>query len=127
MLPEVDTSGVDPRLIAWLPVLDLDHRSLTTEELTVTSLRRPPAPRPSRHSPPGANLVTAADLRRWALDGRSMSEEWCRTLQWYYGRWLGVVLEPEWLTEEELATRGGLAAVQPHIHVQLKGEAWPST
>jgi hypothetical protein len=126
VLPNVDTRGVDPRLHTWLLLLDMDHRTVTGEDLTITSLRRPAGARDSRHSPPADQLVDAADLRRRFLDDQGAAEEWCRTIQRHYGRWLGVVLEPEWLTEDEAEARGGRDHVQPHVHVQLKGGAWPN-
>ena len=64
------------------------------------------------------------------------AEEFCRDIQRIYGKRLGVVLEPEWLTVKQLerrfdlvlktpaAIRAARKRVGPHIHLQLKGERW---
>lgn len=120
-----DATDVHPVLWAILGAIALRHRVDTKHELVVTSLRRPPGPRPSRHSPPAGQLVTAADIRRWVLDRTRSAEAFAHLLQHEYGGHLGVVLEPEWLTAEELAARGGPQLVAGHIHVELKGDTWP--
>lgn len=125
ILDDVDTSGVSPSLWLYLGTIAFKHRQHAGQELTITSLRRPPGPRPSKHSPPDGELVEAADIRRWALDELKESVNFCRRLQALYGEELGVVLEPEWLTDAEIAARGGVATIGPHIHVQLKSSGWP--
>lgn len=127
LAPGVNPQGVHPVLWLALGALSILHRNATGRELIVTSLRRPPGDRPSRHSPPPPDLVTAADIRRHALDAAEGAEEFCIRLQRRYGAWLGVVLEPEWLTAAEIEARGGRGKVQPHVHVQLKEPAWPAT
>lgn len=122
----VDWSGVDPVLWSYLTLIAVEHRGWTGKELVVTSLRRPQEERPSRHFAKAGEYVTAADLRRWYLDEREAADPFCRMLQARWGNGLGVVLEPEWLSTEELAARGGPLRVEPHVHVQLKGSAWPS-
>jgi hypothetical protein len=126
ILETADVRGIDPRLFVWLLVVDAVHRQAAGAELIVTSVRRPHGKRPSKHSPPPDELVTAADVRRWDLDKRGIAEVFARNLQSQYGPWLGVVLEPEWLKPKEVEERGGLAAIAPHLHVQLKGVGWPS-
>ncbi len=142
----VDASGVHPRMWQFLAWLDQLHMEWTEEEMWVTSLRRSfvkgvdtrhaignvmlTATDPRAH--PG-DFVTAVDIRRWALDEIAAprdAEAFCRHVQHSYGRQIGVVLEPEWLslkalrrrfphftnhTKEELQT-----LVAPHIHYQLK-------
>jgi len=71
------------------------------------------------------STVTAADFRRWALDAKTTAEPFCRMLQAFYGDELGVVLEPEWLTPEEISERGGILQIDPHVHVQLKTSDYP--
>jgi hypothetical protein len=122
---DVDASGVHPVLWTFLGAIAMRHRVDTGHELVVTSLRRPPGPRPSRHSPPPGELVTAADLRRWSLDSTNSTESFARLLQHLYGARLGVVVEPEWLTPAEIAARGGPDRIGGHIHVELKREGWP--
>lgn len=112
--------GVEPMLWLWLGALSVEHRIWTGDGLVVTSLRRPFTGRVSKHSPPAGELVTAADLRRHALDDIGRTAEFCRMLQHRYGFYLGIVLEPEWLSPEQIADRGGAASVQPHVHIQLK-------
>lgn len=123
-------TGVDARLVhpgiwIYLGVIALEHRLWTGAPLLVTSLRRPPGDRPSRHAPKENEEVTAADFRRWVLDESSAADSFCRMLQARFGRELGVVLEPEWLTIEELSERGGVLKVEPHVHVQLKTGEYP--
>lgn len=123
--PGVDARGVHPGIWSYLGIVALEHRRWTGEELIVTSLRRPPGERPSRHAPKDEEEVTAADFRRWHLDARAAAEPFCRMLQALYGRDLGIVLEPEWLTQEELSERGGVLQIDPHVHLQLKQVDYP--
>jgi hypothetical protein len=137
--PEVDMRGVHPVLWFRLAWLDKVHELYTGDELTVTSLRRPfvkgkvsrHAALPPPHNPARAFLdprqwdefmCIAADLRRWSLDGtgRLTAETFCKYIQNEHGDEIGVVLEPEWLTEKQLDMRGGIYNVSPHVHVQLK-------
>ncbi len=125
ILHEVDRSGVHPELWGWLIVIDKEHFHYTGEMATVTSLRRPRGS--FVHAPGEGRLVLGADLRRAALDkaGERTAHLFCRSLQLKYGAVLGVVLEPEWLTEEQIADRGGPEEVEPHIHIQLKRIEFP--
>lgn len=125
LTPGVDARLVDPGIWILLGVTAAEHRRWTGVELVVTSLRRPPGSRPSRHAPLENHPVTAADFRRRALDAEAAADSFCRMLQVLYGDELGVVLEPEWLTTEELSERGGILQVDPHIHVQLKSVDYP--
>lgn len=146
----VDRSDIHPLLWAWLGTISAFHYGLTLEPATVTSLRRPYNPSSStKHATPdppegeARELVTAADLRRHALDrldrgdpSRKWAERFCKAIQASAGDRIGVVLEPEWLTVRQLEQRFGiriytrdqeLAArrrVGPHIHLQLKGRLW---
>lgn len=124
--PGVDARLVDPGIWIYLGLIATAHRIATGAELVVTSLRRPRGERSSRHSPLENSFVTAADFRRLALDQRTAADPFCRMLQMLYGADIGVVLEPEWLTTEELSLRGGVLNVEPHVHVQLKTTDWPS-
>lgn len=123
----VDWSDVHPSLWQMLALIDYHHEDYTGNELVVTSLRRPPGDRPSKHA---GTWCTAADLRRWYLTDETMpgacdfAQAFCRELQDRYGDVLGVVLEPEWLSKAEIKRRGG--KVTPHIHVQLKRPRWLS-
>lgn len=121
----VDASDVHPVLWVFLGAIALKYRVDTGHELVVTSLRRPPGSRASRHSPPPGEPCRAADLRRWQLDQTRSTEAFARKLQHEYGSYLGVVVEPEWLTPEEVSERGGASAIAPHIHVELKRDDWP--
>lgn len=123
--PGVDATDVSRVLWMYLGAVASLHRSWTGVGLVVTSLHRPHGKHYSKHSPPPGGLVAAADLRRWALDAKGVTITFCRMLQQVFGPMLGVVLEPEWLTPEELASRGGLARVKPHIHVELERTGWP--
>lgn len=125
LLPSVNADGVSPVLWAALGAIAVRHRAVTEQGLVVTSLRREPGTRRSLHAPPEGAIVEAADFRRWYLDWKSAAVNFCRRLQAEYGSFLGVVLEPEWLTEEQIDERGGIANVAPHVHVQLKAPGWP--
>ena len=121
----VDDTQLSPVLGLWLGVLARHHREWTGEEFVVTSLRRESNGRASRHVVKPGELVTAADFRRHLLDELDLAEPFCRMIQSVYKSWLVVVLEPEWLTEDELEQRGGALKVEPHVHIQLHSGEWP--
>jgi hypothetical protein len=121
--------------------LDQQHLEWTEETLWVTDLRRRYRVEDNtrhatdtlwsgdpREMPEG--LVTAADVRRWALDELGKAGNFCRHVQDSHGDQMGVVLEPEWLSLAALKrrfphftnhTEGQLRKlVAPHIHFQLK-------
>jgi hypothetical protein len=116
---------VDPGIWIFLGIIAEHHRRWTGAELVVTSLRRPPGGRSSRHSTKEHEPVSAADFRRHALDERHAADPFCLWLQIFFGEELGVVLEPEWLTPEEISERGGVLNIDPHVHVQLKTSDYP--
>jgi len=122
----VDAQDVHPVLWTYLGAIANRHRLAAGVELVVTSLRRPPGRRSSLHSPPPPQLCRAADIRRWYLDTGEKVTAFVNELRRAYGRELGVVLEPEELTPEEIAERGGLDKIAGHIHVQLKTQEWPA-
>lgn len=121
----VDATDVEPGVYLWLGAISRAHRAWTDKELVVTSLRRKPGARASWHSPKEHELVRSADIRRWYLDGDSLAEAFCRMIQARYGDALIVVLEPDWLTPEELEERGGVLNVDPHVHLQIRSIEWP--
>ena len=125
LMPHVDARLVHPGIWFYLGILASEHRLWAGEELVITSLRRSPADRPSRHAPKENEEVSAADFRRAYLDRGNAAEAFCRMLQARFGAELGVVLEPEWLTKEELSERGGVLKIEPHVHVQLKTLDYP--
>ena len=113
----LDPEGVHSLLWGKLALADREHKIITGEPMTVTSLRRHPKPG-SKHSPEPDVKATAADIRRWRLDALGHTEEFCSWLQKELG--LGVLLEPDWMTKEQIAERGGIDNIDPHIHTQLK-------
>lgn len=121
---DVNLWGVSPVLWTVLGLMAERHRFATAEELYVTSLRRAPGLTPSKHSPPFPELSTAADVRRWALDARGITETWCEELRQRLAGNLVVVREPEDLTQEQLARAHESPAWAPHIHVQLAVVSW---
>ena len=121
----VDARLVEPNIYLWLGAVSRCHRAWTDKELVVTSLRRSPGDRPSWHSPKENELVRAADFRRWYLDEDNLAEAFCRMLQARYGAGLKVVLDPEWLTPEQIERRGGVLNIDPHIHFELRSVEWP--
>ena len=111
--------GVHELLWAKLALADREHQIITGEPMIVTSLRRHPKPgSKSKHSPVAGTKATAADIRRWRLDDLKRTEPFCSWLQKELG--LAVLLEPDWMTKEQIAARGGLHKIVPHIHCQLK-------
>lgn len=125
LIDGVDARGVSPRLWMYLLIIADLHEHATGEELFVTSMRRPPGARPSRHSPAYGRPVAAADLRRWYLDNHKVAETFARQLQLEFNGELGVVLEPEWLTADQIAERGGVGQIAPHLHVELHEKVSP--
>lgn len=121
----VNGAGVEPNIFLWLGAVSRAHRAWTDKELVVTSLRRTPGDRPSWHSPKEHELVRAVDIRRWYLDEDDFAEAFCLMLQARYGDGLKVVLEPEWLTSEQVERRGGVLNIDPHIHLELRSVEWP--
>lgn len=122
----LDASGVHPRLWQFLMWLDQEHLEWTEETLWVTDLRRPyDVDVNTRHATAfesigdpryvSNTLVTAGDIRRWALDEIGKAAEFCRHVQATHGDQIGVVLEPEWLSARRRRRMTG-----PHIHFQLK-------
>lgn len=142
--PGCDFTGIHPDVVFWVGVVAGHHLELTGRPLWVTSARRQYRSGViSRHSPPlcavhgvlcaerpdlgstecRLNLVTAWDFRRWYLDEKAdRAERFCKMLQEKYGTYLGIVLEPEWLSAAEVARRGGIKKVSPHVHCQTKRE-----
>jgi hypothetical protein len=123
----VDPSDVHPVLWLFLGEIAGLYREATGEEMVITSLRRPPSDRASRHSPGLGHPCMAADIRRWPFKDVPTAARFARELQQRFGHQLGVVLEPEWLTPREVALRGGPQATAGHIHVELKDTAWPAS
>ena len=118
-------SLVHPDLWCLMSEIEAEHVACTGKRAEFTSLRRRPGRRPSKHSPGPGKLVKGVDLRRRYLDAIGKAEEFCKRLQKKYGRYIGVVLEPEWLTPAQIRQRGGIAKIGPHIHAQLKSAPWP--
>ena len=115
----VNPEGVHPRLWERLSLANREHIVLVGEPLVVTSMRRQWNPKKkSKHSPPWGSLCTAADIRRYRLDATGRTEHFCRWMQKELG--IGVLLEPDWMTREQIASRGGIDKIAPHVHVQLR-------
>jgi hypothetical protein len=119
----VDRTNIDTVLWLYLGAISQRHREWTGHPMVITSLRRPPGPRPSLHSPPDGIPCRAADIRRWLLNDSDQAANFARRLQTDFGLELGVVLEPEWLTPEQVAERGGMSKIAGHLHVELKAQA----
>jgi len=122
---KVCANHVHPDLWCILSQIDQDHFTWTGKELVLTSVRRKRRVKPSKHSPGPGMPTKAADFRRFYLDAIGKAQEFCRMLQKKYGKYIGVVLEPEWLTPKQIRQRGGVAKIAPHIHVQTKAIPWP--
>jgi len=118
----VDTTGVSRVLWYYLPQVDRFHYVFTGEDLVVTSMRRTWGS--IVHNPSPGDEVLAADLRRWYLDElrAGLADSFCTVLNIRFGHALRVVLEPEWLTPAQIAERGGVEAIDPHIHIQVESE-----
>ena len=122
---KVDGHRVHQDLWCILSQIEQEHQAWTGQELVLTSMRRKQRAKHSKHSPGPCMPAKAADIRRGDLDAIGRAEEFCKTLQKKFGRYIGVVLEPDWLTPKEIRQRGGLAKIGPHIHIQLKSKPWP--
>jgi len=144
----IDKTRVHPRLWMFLTFLDDEIFGWSKEtEITVTSLRRPFTGKRTKHAAPSFEeledldperqaplFVLAADVRRWGLDAEraDAASEFCQSIQARFGVQMGVVLEPDWLSRDDLYARGlgqiktledetaARAKVDPHIHFQLK-------
>ena len=121
----VDDSQCSPVLGLWMGVVARHHLEWTNREFVVTSIRRESSKWATRHVVKPGELVTAFDCRTWHLVELKLADPFCEMLQGLYGKWLGVVLEPDWLTPAELEKRGGVLEVDPHAHIQLKSADWP--
>lgn len=118
----VNFKNIHPVLWMFIGVIAKLYKKRTSEEMTITSGRRKGTT--GKH-PKGK----AIDIRRWELDalpGPLGARNFARDLQLEYGEWLGVVLEPEWLTPAQIKARGGIKKIAPHIHIQLKKTTWPT-
>lgn len=124
---DVNDSRVSPVLGLWIGIIARHHLEWTNHELVVTSLRRDASEWPSLHVPEPEELVRAVDLRRWYLDNHDLADPFCRMLEHRYGTSIHVLLEPEWLSVEELERRGGAHHVDPHIHVGMRSNDWPAS
>lgn len=122
----VDATDVHPVLWLFLGAIAEHYRAATGDEMIITSLRRVPGRAGSKHTPAPGELCQAADIRRWPFHDVPGAERFAKELQARYGRQLGVVLEPEWLTPREIAMRGGIQTIAGHLHVELKDTAWPA-
>ena len=117
----VNRNNVHPLLWGKLLLADHEHVVITGEQMVVTSLRRDPKEgSKSKRSPPLAIPATAADIRRYRLDALKRTESFCRWLQKELQ--LAVLLEPDWMTKEQIEERGGIDNIDPHIHTQLRIE-----
>ena len=132
----VNIDDIHPMLWFWLGKMDELYLAERIGEMVVTSMRREYDPGIGRftwHSPGWTTPyrghasedlipepVRAADIRTTALIREGIARDFARVIQSNYGNYLGVVLEPDWLTEEEIEARGGVDRVTPHIHLQLK-------
>lgn len=119
-------SGVDPALWIWIGVIALHHSAWTGLESVLVHLRRETSRGCPLHCPPHPELVRAVDFRRHMLDERDQSATFCQFLRSLYPGHLKIRLEPEELTHEELAERGGVHMVEPLIHIELRTVEWPA-
>ena len=126
----VNIDDIHPMLWFWLGKVDELYLAERIGEMVVTSMRREYDPGLGRftwHSP-GWTIpedlipepVRAADIRTTALTREGLDYQFARIVQGVYGEYLGVVLEPDWLSKEQIEARGGADRVTPHIHLQLK-------
>jgi len=125
----VNFKDIHPVLWIFIGTIATLYRGWTGAEMTITSMRR----RGTKGKHPKGMAV---DIRRWELDsarkksdsgqGGSYADKFALDLQRRFGKWLGVVLEPEMLTPAQIKARGGIKKIAPHIHIQLKKTTWPT-
>jgi len=129
----VNFKDIHPVLWMFIGVIAAVYKEWTGKEMTITSLRR----RGTKGKHPKGMAV---DIRRWELDSArervyikvdtsldgNYADNFARDLQRRFGKWLGIVLEPEMLTPAQIKARGGIKKIAPHIHIQLKKTTWPT-
>lgn len=96
-----------PELASWMERICFSYFMWFGERPVVTSVYR--------HGAGGHGRREAFDLRRRRHIASSNYEAFCKWIQEHHGRYIGVVLEPEW--------GKGTGYTGPHLHFQLKEPA----
>ena len=115
----VTLNRVHPQLMAVAGYIACRHMEVTGKRMVITSAARL-GEKPSYHNPSwykADGWCRAFDMRRWYFDSFRVLEKfvmWCKDeLD------VGALIEPEWMTPEQVEERGGLDSIDPHVHWQI--------
>lgn len=124
----VDIMDVHPLIWTYAYTIAKAHLAWTGYRMVITSMTRIPelaAPVKSYHNPMYAaeqhlldrHLSTAFDMRRWYFKDFQDLQDFCLYIKETMD--IGCLIEPEWMTPSQIAARGGLDKIAPHVHWQL--------
>lgn len=141
--PGVDSSRVHPLIWVYAHQIAMWHQDVTGYRMVITSMTRDSGSsyhNPSyagqqhnmvapRHSmvPTRIDLSSAFDMRRWYFKDFSQLEQFCLEVKQELD--IGCLIEPEWMTLQQIARRGGVNKIAPHVHWQLstRNSIWLSS
>jgi hypothetical protein len=135
----VDSQGVHPLIWVYATAIGALHLETTGHRMVITSMARMPqmtAGPSSYHNPRYASnqhfwfqpLACAFDMRRWYFNGGFPElERFCLKVKSLLD--IGCLIEPEWMSSTQIARRGGVDKIAPHVHWQLstRNTMWLST
>lgn len=120
----VDSSRVHPLIWVYAHQIAVWHQDVTGYRMVITSMTRDSGS--SYHNPFYADtkhdfghpiLSTAFDMRRWYFPDFHTLEQFCLEVKQELD--IGCLIEPEWMTSKQIAARGGVDKIAPHVHWQL--------
>lgn len=114
---------VHPLLWVYINQIGKWHQEQTGYRMVVTSMIRWNG-KASYHNPDHAKdkhkffryLSTAFDMRRWYMTFPQL-EKFCLDVKRSLD--IGCLIEPEWMSAKQIAARGGIQNIAPHVHWQL--------
>ena len=120
----VDCSLVHPQLWLYMGLISAWHKEATGYNAVWTSITRLNG-KPSYHNPIHAAeqhkskelFTTAADMRRWYFADFPALEKFVLMVKRRLD--IGALIEPEWMSARQIASRGGIDKIAPHVHWQL--------
>lgn len=129
----VDSQRVHPLIWVYAHQIGIWHQDVTGYRMVITSMSRHrgssyhnPSYAGSQHSMVAPrhssvatriDLSTAFDMRRWYFNNFPMLERFCLEVKEELD--IGCLIEPEWMTPEQIEARGGIDKIVPHVHWQL--------
>jgi hypothetical protein len=109
---------VHPQLLVYAGFIARAFLVRAGHRMVITSMSRPEGE--SRHNPAYRGWCLAFDMRRRdvaAFAGLLDLESFVMGIRGSLD--IGALIEPEWMTPKEIAARGGLDAIAPHVHWQI--------